>query len=99
MGDAPQDAAQAVEEHPFPLTDVDRWVLSQTDEEYQKHSWDELKDIVGMNGNNMSTLCSIYIYIYICKNLGVFSANHTHSLKPTTVSRSSSASPPTSAST
>jgi len=35
------------EESPFPLTDVDKWVLSQTDEEFQLHTWDELKDIVG----------------------------------------------------
>jgi hypothetical protein len=37
-----------VEEAPFPLTDVDRWVLSQTDEEFKKHDWDELRVIIGM---------------------------------------------------
>jgi hypothetical protein len=36
------------EEAPFPLTDVDRWVLSQTDEEFHLHDWDELKVIIGM---------------------------------------------------
>jgi hypothetical protein len=34
------------EEAPFPLTAVDRWVLSQTDEEFHKHDWDELKEII-----------------------------------------------------
>lgn len=32
---------------PFPLTDVDRWVLSQTDEEFKYHNWDELREIIG----------------------------------------------------
>lgn len=41
MGDIP------VEEAPFPLTDVDKWVLSQTDEEFKKHGWEELKEIIG----------------------------------------------------
>jgi hypothetical protein len=31
---------------PFPLTDVDRWVLSQTDEEFHLHDWDELREII-----------------------------------------------------
>jgi hypothetical protein len=34
-------------ETPFPLTDVDRWVLSQTDEEFKYHDWEELKEIIG----------------------------------------------------
>lgn len=34
------------EEAPFPLTDVDRWVLSQTDEEFTYHTWDELCQII-----------------------------------------------------
>jgi hypothetical protein len=37
-----------VEDSPFPLTDTDRWVLSQTDEEFHLHDWDELKEIIGM---------------------------------------------------
>lgn len=41
MGDVP------VEDAPFPLTDVDKWVLSQTDEEFKKHGWEELKEIIG----------------------------------------------------
>lgn len=39
----------AVEESPFPLTDVDKWVLSQTDEEFKCHSWDELRDLIQNN--------------------------------------------------
>jgi hypothetical protein len=35
------------EEAPFPLTAVDKWVLSQTDEEFHKHDWEELKEIIG----------------------------------------------------
>jgi hypothetical protein len=34
------------EEAPFPLTDVDRFVLSQTDEEFTYHTWDELCQII-----------------------------------------------------
>lgn len=29
------------------LTEVDRMLLRQTDEEYEPHSWDELKWIIG----------------------------------------------------
>jgi hypothetical protein len=36
-----------VEDPPFPLTEVDKWVLSQTDEEFKYHDWDELRDIIG----------------------------------------------------
>ena len=31
---------------PFNLTDVDRATLAQTDEEFEPHSWEELKTIV-----------------------------------------------------
>ncbi|CAM1502918.1 Fc.00g076940.m01.CDS01 [Cosmosporella sp. VM-42] len=48
MGDA------LPEEAPFPLTEVDKWVLSQTDEEFHKHDWAELKDII--ETNNLSVL-------------------------------------------
>lgn len=34
---------------PFPLTVIDREVLSQSDEEFQPHSWEELKEIVAQN--------------------------------------------------
>ena len=42
------DANKVIEDSPFPLTDTDRWILSQTDEEFHLHDWDELKDIIGM---------------------------------------------------
>lgn len=38
---------KADQEPPFPLTDVDKWVLSQTDEEFKRHNWDELREILG----------------------------------------------------
>lgn len=38
---------KAGEEAPFPLTDIDKWVLSQTDEEFKYHNWDELREILG----------------------------------------------------
>ena len=47
MGDAGGNATTLAEEYPFPLTELDKQVLSQTDEEYEKHSWKELKEIVG----------------------------------------------------
>lgn len=43
------------EEAPFPLTDVDKWILSQTDEEFQYHDWDELREILGKI--DVSTSC------------------------------------------
>ncbi|EQK98505.1 hypothetical protein OCS_05782 [Ophiocordyceps sinensis CO18] len=35
------------EEPPFPLTNVDIWVLSQTDDEFKKHDWADLEQIIG----------------------------------------------------
>jgi len=46
---------QVVEEAPFPLTDIDKWVLSQTDEEFHLHNWEELKEIIGTS----------YVFSYI----------------------------------
>ena len=48
MGDQgkPQDDRSFQEDPPFPLTDVDKWVLSQTDEGYHLHTWDELREII-----------------------------------------------------
>jgi hypothetical protein len=43
MGDS-----SAPEAAPFPLTDVDKWVLSQTDDEYKWHTWEDLGKIIGM---------------------------------------------------
>jgi hypothetical protein len=45
--DAKPSGRKLEEEPPFPLTDVDKWVLSQTDEEFHLHNWDELRDIIG----------------------------------------------------
>lgn len=49
MGDVTGNGGetQIGEDSPFPLTDTDIWVLSQTDEEFKLHGWDELKDIIG----------------------------------------------------
>lgn len=44
-GDAVNNVKE--QEAPFPLTDVDKRVLSQTDEEFKYHNWDELKQIIG----------------------------------------------------
>jgi hypothetical protein len=33
-------------EAPFPLTDVDKWVLSLTDEEFHYHDWDDMRGII-----------------------------------------------------
>ena len=53
MGD---DAVRRLEaeEPPFPLTDVDKWVLSQTDDEFKKHDWKDLRDIIGGHQSNIS---------------------------------------------
>ncbi|KAI4599698.1 hypothetical protein KJ359_001434 [Pestalotiopsis sp. 9143b] len=42
-----------IEEPPFPLTDVDKWILSLTDEQYKYHDWEDLRNIVK---NNLSVL-------------------------------------------
>ncbi|KAL6878009.1 hypothetical protein HDV57DRAFT_518388 [Trichoderma longibrachiatum] len=47
MGD--QSSLQAVEDAPFPLTEVDKWVLSQTDEEFKLHDWEDLRHIIETN--------------------------------------------------
>ena len=41
------EMVETAEDSPFPLTDLDKWILSQTDEEFQLHTWEELKDVVG----------------------------------------------------
>ncbi|KAK4169517.1 hypothetical protein QBC43DRAFT_307898 [Cladorrhinum sp. PSN259] len=43
------DKVMKPEETPFPLTEVDKWVLSQTDEEFQCHGWEELRELLGTN--------------------------------------------------
>lgn len=45
MSDIPIEVAP--EDAPFPLTDVDKWILSLTDEEYKYHDWEDVKKIIG----------------------------------------------------
>ncbi|PQE23529.1 N-acetylglucosamine-induced 1 2 protein [Rutstroemia sp. NJR-2017a BVV2] len=54
LNEKPQEKENAFVESPFPLTDIDRWVLSQTDEEFHLHDWEELKKIIAEN--NLSIL-------------------------------------------
>ncbi|PHH89897.1 hypothetical protein CDD83_5011 [Cordyceps sp. RAO-2017] len=44
-----RDNVASARQPPFALTDVDRWVLSQTDDEFQRHDWQGLKDIIETN--------------------------------------------------
>lgn len=46
MGEA-KETDSSLEDSPFPLTDIDRWVLSQTDEEFHLQDWNELKEVIG----------------------------------------------------
>lgn len=57
MGDLPVN--KLPEEAPFPLTEVDRWVLSQTDEEFHYHDWDDLKNIIGKTEHPPTFGCHI----------------------------------------
>jgi hypothetical protein len=47
LNEKTQENENATVDSPFPLTDIDRWVLSQTDEEFHLHDWEELKKIIG----------------------------------------------------
>ncbi|TAQ86064.1 hypothetical protein B7494_g5609 [Chlorociboria aeruginascens] len=42
-------APQKIADAPFPLTEVDRWVLSQRDEDFKLQSWDDLKRVIANN--------------------------------------------------
>ncbi len=42
-----QQDRELEKEVPFPLTAVDKWVLSQNDEDFHLHNWEELKEIIG----------------------------------------------------
>ena len=63
MGDNHGNAAGGNEEEeaPFPLTDVDRWVLSQTDEEFKYHDWAELKEIIGEDVLFICCHCHLFV--------------------------------------
>ncbi len=54
-----KDVPVGIENSPFPLTEVDRWVLSQTDEEFHLHNWEELKEIIGKETSRQ--YCSPFI--------------------------------------
>ena len=41
-------AVQEMEDVPFDLTETDHENLAQGDEKFRPHTWDELKDIVGI---------------------------------------------------
>ncbi|KAF4123109.1 Protein of unknown function (DUF3605) [Geosmithia morbida] len=47
MGDIPEQGVP--EKSPFPLTEVDKRVLCQTDEEFKRHDWDNLKELIDSN--------------------------------------------------
>lgn len=47
MGDAPDDADVAALDAQFSLTELDRKVLSQTDDEFVAHDWEDLKRTIG----------------------------------------------------
>ncbi|KAK4231558.1 hypothetical protein QBC38DRAFT_354554, partial [Podospora fimiseda] len=44
---APAEALETAS--PFPLTEVDKWVLSQTDQGFKCHDWEELREIIATN--------------------------------------------------
>jgi hypothetical protein len=52
-------------EYPFPLTDLDRHILSLTDEEYIYHDWEDLKNLISRPPpcNPLARIPSV-IYIY-----------------------------------
>lgn len=47
LEDTSAEVGAVEEELPFPLTAVDRHNLSITDEQFQPHTWEELKQIIG----------------------------------------------------
>ena len=47
------------EESPFHLTSVDKWVLSQTDETFQLHQWEGLKEIIGEQRAAIISSCGL----------------------------------------
>ncbi|KJZ77038.1 hypothetical protein HIM_03359 [Hirsutella minnesotensis 3608] len=49
MGDNVAHPQAPPQEPPFPLTSVDKWVLSQTDDEFKKHDWANLQHIIETN--------------------------------------------------
>ncbi|MCJ1378830.1 hypothetical protein MMC17_001929 [Xylographa soralifera] len=50
---------------PFNLTDLDREILSQTDEEYVPHGWEELKQIIATNNLDMFKRTPSQLRLYL----------------------------------
>ena len=74
MGDqtiSEQQGPELEREAPFPLTDVDRWVLSQKDENWHFHDWEDLKEIIGEQMFNLipSTFACLLSFFF-CLNMG-----------------------------
>lgn len=65
MGD--QGSLQALADAPFPLTEVDKWVLSQSDEDYKLHDWDDLRHIIGE--------CPCALYWRLCYSTSMYINN------------------------
>lgn len=62
MGDG-VGTINAEAEAPFPLTDVDKWVLSQTDDEFKKHDWDDLKQVIGEQSLLLDSCANSYLFV------------------------------------
>lgn len=45
--DLPTKEDLFVENSPFPLTELDKWILAQKDEEFKSHDWEGLRKIIG----------------------------------------------------
>lgn len=60
MGDIPTEPTQTPPaDPPFPLTDVDKWVLSLTDEEFHYHDWDDMSKVIGMHVFHIMSGCYV----------------------------------------
>lgn len=65
MGD--QGSLQALADAPFPLTEVDKWVLAQSDEDYELHDWEDLRHIIGewtCTGSILGTAAVLHLHLY-----------------------------------
>ena len=47
MGNNDAVGASAPVKPAFNLTDLDHWILKQTDETFKKHDWQEIQHIIG----------------------------------------------------
>ncbi|VUC37564.1 unnamed protein product [Clonostachys rosea] len=47
--DLPTKEDLFAENSPFPLTELDKWILAQKDEEFKKHDWEGLRKIIDAN--------------------------------------------------